>query len=139
MKSLDATQIPENETSLSPPLAPPYSSDAGTFREQLAAARPVYTPKYVYHLYTLHQENGNAPAVPQLIRSYASNELAAHDALCWLADIHRKRGATFFAFYEDEEYKKSTFGRCRKFYTGAQRCIKLGASFSVWLTEDLLY
>src|SRR5947207_15030377 len=139
MESPDATQVPEGKTALSPPLAPPYNSYADTIREQFAAARPMYTPKYVYHLHTLHQEIGKPPAVPQLVRSYASNELGAHDALCWLANMHRKQGAAFLAHYEDEEYKKSTGGRCRKFYTGTQRSIKLGVSFSVWLTEELLY
>ena len=79
----------KEERFLSPPLALPYNSYADIEREQYVEARPSHTPKYIYHLYTLHQETGQT-AVPQPVRSYVSNDLAAHDALCWLSDMHRK-------------------------------------------------
>lgn len=136
MKSSDTTGAFKDQPALSPPLAPPYNSYADTVREQLVS-RPLNTPNYIYRLYTLCQEIDQPPAIPQLVRSYVSNELAAHDGLCWLWDMQQKQGADYFGYYDDEAYNKSTGGRCYKFTSS--KASKWKNIFSVWVAEEFLY
>ena len=96
MESSDTTEAFQDQLSLSPSLALPYNSYTDMVREQLVSSRPLNTPKYIYRLYTLRQAAGQPPAIPALMRSYVSNELAAHDGLCWLWDMHRKQGVDYF-------------------------------------------
>src|SRR5271170_1638208 len=121
------------------PLAPPYSYECIQWREELLAKRDSNAPRFVYHLYTKCQEEGQPPAHEVLQRTYISYELANHDAACWILDQQDRLKPIVNGVYKDKEYEQLSNGRCCKISSTETNSRDWGRSFNVWTVEQPLY
>ena len=90
---------------------------------------------YVYHLWhgivTEHCPDG----AKDLARTYASPELAKHDALCWLIDRQNRIGASTEDYWTHVEYEEE-HERCCYYCTDTLVYEELRMSYYAWTTAE---